>query len=159
MNIDLTSLFAGISITALTGWLGSFLALRKDERSVQIEQVTQERTKWRENIRKLTEEIILIFIAQNEKKTPDKVAACRCKLATALNPKDEDDNDILSHFDELFAGSASNVDLFTRKIALLLKHDWEIVKWDCTPIYAKPFVWFKSKQREWRSNAYRKVEG
>lgn len=159
MNIDPTSLLAGISVTALTGWLGSFLALRKDERSVQIEQVTKERTKWRENIRKLTEEIILIYIAQNDKKTPDKVAASRCKLATALNPKDDHDNAILSHFDDLFAGKANNVDLFTRRIALLLKHDWERVKWDCTPIYVKPFIRFCSKQRDWRSKEYRKVEG
>jgi hypothetical protein len=158
MNIDFTSLLAGISITALAGWLGSFFALRKDERSVQIEQVTKERTKWRDNIRKLTEEIVVIYITQNEKKTPDKVASCRCKLATALNPKDDHDNEILSHFDDLFAGKANNIDLFTRRIALLLKHDWERVKWDCTPIYIKPFIRCCSKQNEWRSNDYRKVE-
>lgn len=158
MNIDFTSLLAGISITALTGWLGSFFALRKDERSVQIEQVTRERTTWRGSIRKLTEEIVTTYIAQIEKKTPDKVAASRCKLATALNPKDDHDNEILSHFDELFAGNASNIDVFTRRIALLLKHDWERVKWDCTPIYIKPFIWCCSKQREWRNKDYRKVE-
>ncbi len=158
MNIDLTSLLAGVSITALTGWLGSFFALRKDERAVQIEQITKERTKWRENIRKLTEEIVLIYMAQNEAKTPGKVAASRCKLATALNPKDQYDNDILRHFDDLFAGKANNVELFAYKIALLLKHDWERVKWDCTPIYVKPFIRLRAKQREWRSNEYRKVD-
>jgi hypothetical protein len=88
-------------------------------------------------MRELTEEIIVIYIAQNEKKTPDKVASSRCRLATALNPKDGHDNDILSHFDDLFAGKKTDVDLFTSRIALLLKHDWERVKWDCTPIYFK----------------------
>jgi hypothetical protein len=58
-----------ISVTALTGWLDSFLALRKDERFIQIEQVTKERTKWRGKMRELTEEIILIYIARSEKKT------------------------------------------------------------------------------------------
>lgn len=157
MNIDLTSLFAGVSLTALTGWLGSILAFRKEERAVQIEQITKERTKWRENVRKLTEEIVLEYFAHKQSPESGKVAAYRSRLATALNPKSDHDTKLLAHFDEIFSGQAADIDTFSRRIALLLKHDWERVKWECTPLYVKPFIRFTKKQRDWRSNDYRKL--
>jgi hypothetical protein len=45
------------------------------------------------------------------------------------------------------------------RIALLLKHDWERVKWECTPLYVKPFKYFTKKQREWRQRNYREIDG
>jgi hypothetical protein len=75
-----------------------------------------------------------------------------------MNPKDGHDDDIMIHFDDLVAGKKSDVDLFTSRIALLLKHDWETVKWDSTPIYFKPLIRFSSKQWKWRRDDYRKVE-
>ena len=128
MNIDITSLLAGVSITALTGWLASFLALRKDERAVQIDQVTKERTKWRNNMRNLTEEIVLTYFSNKETSVPNKVAAHRSKLTTSLNPMCEHDNNILAHFDLLFSSGGTDIDVFTKRVSLLLKHDWERVK-------------------------------
>jgi predicted glycoside hydrolase/deacetylase ChbG (UPF0249 family) len=154
MTIDFTSLLAGISVTALTGWLGSILAFRKEERSVQIEQITKERTKWRDNIRKLTEEIVLEYFSQEETHKTGNVAAFRSKLATMLNPKSCDDNKLLIHFDELFSGQSTDIENFTRRIALILKYDWERVKWECTPLYIKPFIRYTKKQREWREVNY-----
>lgn len=157
MNIDIASLFAGVSITAITGWLGSFLALRKDERAVQIDQITRERTKWRDNMRSLTEEIVLTYYANKETPVPGKVAAHRSRLATSLNPKCEHDNKLLEQYDLLFSSGEAGIEAFTKRVALLLKHDWERVKWDCTPIYIKPFIRYRAKQREWRSNEFRNI--
>ncbi|MDD2364949.1 MAG: hypothetical protein PHN84_02165 [Desulfuromonadaceae bacterium] len=142
-------------MTAITGWLGSLLAFRKEERAVQIEQITKERTKWRDNMRKLTEEIVLEYFANNQSPEIGKIAAYRSRLVTALNPMSEQDARILIHFDELFSGQATDIDIFTRRIAILLKHDWERVKWECTPLYIKPFIRFTEKQRNWRRNDYR----
>jgi hypothetical protein len=159
MSIDITSLLAGVSITALTGWFGSFLALRKDERAVQIDQITRERTKWRDNMRNLTTKIVHTYFANKDTPVPGKVAEHRSRLVTSLNPRCEHDNKLLVHFDLLFSSSEADIEVFTKRVALLLKHDWERVKWDCTPIYVKPFIRLSAKQREWRSKTFRNVAG
>jgi len=139
VNFDLTSLLAGISFTAIAGWLGSFFALRKDERAVQVDQITKERTKWRDNMRKLTEDIVLAYYFEhNVTPVPRQISVLRARLTTSINLKDDEhDKAILAHFDDLFAAKSTDIDTFTKRIALLLKHDWERVKWDCTPIYVK----------------------
>ncbi len=159
-TIDIPSLLAGVSLTAIGGWIASFVALRKDERAVQLEQVTKERTKWRNNMRELCEEIAALHVENKASPVPAKVAALRARLATSINPKDKtDDEPILAHYDRLFSGESNDFKLFTRRIALLLKHDWERVKWECMPLYVKPFKRFTKKQCEWRKRNYREVDG
>lgn len=160
LTLDVSSLLAGISLAAVTGWIASLFALRKDERAVYVDQVTKERAKWRDNMRKVTEEISQAFHDNKATAVPGKVAALRGRLVTSINPKDDKhDDQILAHFDELFAGRESDLDVFTKRIALLLKHDWERVKWDCMPIYEKVCNRFSKKQREWRNAEYRKIDG
>lgn len=160
MSIDLTSLLAGISLTAIAGWLGSILALRKDERSVQIDQVTKERKAWRDNMRALTHDIVIAYYENKTEPKPGRVAALRSKLTTSINPKDDKhDLQLLAHFDDLFSARKDDIEIFTKRMALLLKHDWERVKWECTPIYIKLFTRFTQKQRSWRSASYREVDG
>lgn len=158
ITLDIPSLLAGISLPVIAGWMASFISLRNAERAIEIEQVTKERAKWRNNMREIAKEIAEAYFENSKSSVPGKVAGLRGKLATSINPKDdEDDNRILSHFDELFSGNRSDLDVFSKRIALLLKHDWERVKWDCKPIYAKAFTRFTKKQRLWRSKNYRHV--
>ena len=157
LNFDVLSVLSGVTLTVVAGWVASLLALRKDERAVQMEQVTKERTKWRDTMRKTTEEIALTYFEDKTQPVLGKVAALRARLATSINPKDKcHDQPILTHFDDLFSGSKSDLDVFTRRIALLLKHDWERVKWECSPIYAKPVTYFTN--RKWRAPDYRNLE-
>jgi len=159
-DIDLTSLLAGVSFTAVGGWIASFIAFRKDERAIQLEQVTTERTKWRGKMRKLCVEIAIAHVENKAIEIPTaKVASLRARLATSINPKDQThDGAILDHYDRLFSGESDDLKIFTHRVALLLKHDWERVKWECTPLYIKPFKRFSKKQREWRQENYRKTE-
>ncbi len=158
-DIDLTSLLAGVSLTAVGGWIASFIAFRKDERAVQLEQVTKERTKWRDNMRKLCEEVAIAHVESKASAIPAKVASLRARLATSINPRDKThDGAILAHYDRLFSGESDDLNLFTHRIALLLKHDWERVKWECTPLYIKPFKRFSKRQHEWRQENYCEVE-
>ncbi|HAV1413642.1 hypothetical protein P3521_07600 [Vibrio parahaemolyticus] len=152
MNIDLTSLFAGISITAIGGWFASFLSLRKEERAVHIEQVTKERTKWRQDMRLLTQEIAELFNADLIP-ADDKKQKLRARLSTSINPNCDYDKHLLVLFDQL-THKGSMVD-FSNAMSFLLKHDWERVKWECMPIYVKPFKRFTKKQTEWRSPNFR----
>ena len=156
MIIDWSSVFAGFSLAAIGGWFTSVLALRKDERSVHLEQVTKERAKWRDNMRALAENISATWVDNNASPCPGKIAALRARLATSINPKDSTHDDgLLTHFDQLFSGVSSDLALFTKRLALLLKHDWERVKWECTPLYLKPFQRFSARQRAWRDPKYR----
>lgn len=150
--LALTWLAAGLA----GGWLTSWLALRKDERAVQVEQITKERAKWRDNMRALAECIASTWHEQQTAPNSAKVAALRARLATSINPKDDKhDAEILEHFDNLFSEASADVSVFTHRLALLLKHDWERVKWECMPIYWKPFARWTKKQREWRASNYR----
>lgn len=156
MDFDFTSLITGAGFVAVAGWIGSFLALRKDERGVQIKQITEERTKWRAQIRAITQNIVKVY-ADNKEPSNETIASNRAALVTSLNPKCKYDEEILVEYDKL----KHNGDLkcFTHAIALLLKHDWERVKWETTPIYQKPFFYmFHSKALEWKNDDYRKLD-
>lgn len=158
LSVDLSSLLAGVTFTVIAGWIASFFALRKDERAVQLEQITKERTKWRDNMRKTSEEIAQLYFENKATAVPGKVAALRARLVTSINPKDDpNDQLILTHYDEIFSGAKADLDVLTKRIALLLKHDWERVKWDCTPIYVKLFTRYSKKQRAWRKADFRAI--
>lgn len=135
LSVDVSSVLAGVTLTVVAGWIAAFFALRKDERSVQLEQITRERTKWRDNMRRTAEEIAQLYFENRAAATPGRVAALRARLVTSINPKDDaHDQQILTHYDEIFSGAKTDLDVLTKRMALLLKHDWERVKWECSPI-------------------------
>jgi hypothetical protein len=145
MNMAEPSWFAQPSwfITAVAGLIGWFLALRKDERATQIEQITTERTKWRTEIRCLLKDIAESYtdISGTKNTKPEMVVVNRAKLVASLNPHDVNDNKIIEHYDLLFKGDKVDFNVFANRIAILLKHDWERVKWECVPIYGKLLYW------------------
>jgi len=156
MQIEWQTVLSWLAAAVTGGWFASWLALRKDERAVQIEQITKERAKWRGSMRSLAETIASVWVEQQKTPDPARVAALRAMLATSINPKDfMHDKEILEQFDELFAGKSNDLPLLSHRFALLLKHDWERVKWECTPLYIKPFVRFTERQRSWRRASYR----
>ncbi|OOH78698.1 hypothetical protein BOW65_18450 [Pseudomonas koreensis] len=141
-------------ITLLAAWMGSFFSLRKDEKSVQIAQITGERTKWRAQIREISNEIVrAITDEKNNNKTPE-IASFRNSLVTLLNPKDHFDIEIIDFLDKLIDGSETNINDFSLRISLLLKHDWERVKSECTPVYLKPWQILFGKNA-WKQADYR----
>ncbi|MDC5806204.1 hypothetical protein OPW36_13025 [Vibrio europaeus] len=152
MNIDFASLLAGVSITAIGGWFASFLALRKEERAVHLEQITKERTKWRQDMRLLTQEVVELF-SNDTVPVNDKKQKFRAKLATSINPNCDYDKHLLALFDQL--SHKGSMDEFTNAMSFLLKHDWERVKWECMPIYLKPFKRYTQNQKEWRATDFR----
>lgn len=136
MQIDWQLALSWLSAALAGGWLTSWLALRKDERAIQIEQITKERAKWRDNMRSLAESIATTWHEHSTEPDHARVAALRTGLAASISPKDEHDQAILAHFDHLFAGSSDSLSVLMLRITLLLKHDWERVKWECIQIYS-----------------------
>ena len=156
MTIDIASLLAGVSFTAIAGWIGMAISLRKDERVIQIDQVTKARAAWRENMRALTSDIVSEYY--DKEKSAKNVAVLRAKLVTTINGKyDRHDKEIIAHFDRLFTGASKDIEIFVDRVALLLKHDWERVKWESAPVYTKMFTRWSCKQKMWRKDDYREV--
>lgn len=153
LEIDISSVVTGAGFVAITGWLASFLALRKHERSVHIEQITKERSKWRSDIRALTQDIVKEYSKADSPPSVDFIQESRARLVTSLNPNCQDDEAILEEYDALAHGG--DMSRFTKAIALLLKHDWERVKWECMPIYLKPINCFREKHSAWKKDGFR----
>lgn len=111
--------------------IGVFFASRNDERKISIENITQERMRWREKVRALT----LSISDAIESKDDVKLLALRNELAIRLNPGDPADNKILAHLDEVDKKDTKQVNKdFVASIALLLKHDWERSKLEASPM-------------------------
>lgn len=143
------------------GLLTAYIAWRNAERSIEIKQITEERAKWREKIRSLVEEIVVLYCQSN--RSPKAIATYRCRLVTSLNPKDRHDKEIVDHFDSLFFNEHDDNDTsikrFTRRISLLLKHDWERVKWDCLSWFKKKEItlYIPESELEWKKDNYRDI--
>jgi hypothetical protein len=124
------SAFLGSSV--VVALVGGLVSLRTSERQIAIENVTKERTKWREKIRGLALEIHRAATSKNT----DKLNELHLEFALALNPKDGEDEKILECI-RLIPGETTDDVLkeFTKRVSLLLKHDWERAKWEAKPVW------------------------
>lgn len=111
--MDLVSL-----VTGLTGLISGFWVAYTFHRKIQVENVLQERTKWRERVRELASNIV-------SNPTAKDVA----ELEIRLNPLDPNDQKIVEIAKDLLADSDRNKrDAFLKHVARLLKYDWERAK-------------------------------
>jgi len=96
------------------------------QRRISIENITQDRREWRQNIRKITPPIYDALVQQKE----ELIDKFRTELRVMLNPDDELDNDIIDCV--AYRPEENNpqdlAEEFAEKMALLLKHDWERAK-------------------------------
>ncbi|VVO41855.1 hypothetical protein [Pseudomonas fluorescens] len=141
MNTEL--LLTSAVVSAL---VGGFVSLRTSERKIQIENITQERAKWREQIRV---NALKVHKAVSKKDTDVKTPLAELTLVfeLLLNPLDPEDIAILKCIEGLSECKEPEKRLpeFSKRVAYLLKHDWERAKRE-----AKPWWWrlFKKSYRE-----------
>jgi hypothetical protein len=128
--IGATAAFAGAA-------LGSLVSLLTTERRIAIENVTQERAKWREEIRE-NAETASAAIRLND---TAKRQVMRSKFALLLNPHDREDVGILEALVATTPDAEAQVRAFTDRVSLLLKHDWERAKREAS-------LWRRILQRE-----------
>jgi hypothetical protein len=113
-------LFSSGVIAAL---VAALVALVTTERRLAAENVTQERTKWRDKVRCLADDVYKAFLVGES--DANVYQRLRAQLTLRLNPHDKLDQQILELIRVDGAGSA---DEFIQRVALLLKHDWERAK-------------------------------
>ena len=122
---------AFLSSSVVGGLVAGFVALRSSERKIQIENVTQERAKWREKIRIKSVEVHQAAVAGNSA----KLAELHLEFSHNLNPFHQEDKGILAVIAALKNRDTLDIKLseFTDRVSLLLKHDWERAKHEAKP--------------------------
>lgn len=109
--------------------LTSFFQKLQSDKNIKIENITKERRDWRDKIRDLTKEVNDYFYANKFEEIKPLISAFEIRL----NPIDKDKEDqeiinILYLISKLKFKEEEKIDEFNKRIALLLKHDWERVK-------------------------------
>ena len=113
-----------VATTALLTW---HLAQRR----IAIENVTQERAKWRADIRRTALDAHDAMVDGEA----DKVERVSNELRALLNPHDIEDRKLLACLAVACACDRKKIrDEFALRVALLLKHDWERAKWEASSL-------------------------
>jgi hypothetical protein len=121
-----------LTSAVIAGLVAAYVALRSLWAKIAIENITQERAKWRDKIR---EKSALIHKAIIESDST-KLSEYRAELTLLLNPLDQDDNEILYSI-KVSPDSELQAKEFSERVGLLLKHDWERAKLEAAPLFSK----------------------
>ena len=125
------SLTVFLSSTVVAALVAALVSLRTNERRIHIENVTQERAKWRNAMRDLSNSLI------KATRTGDfqAVGLCSAQLSLNVSPFDAEDRALIEATELLATveDKDAQVNEFTERMALLLKHDWERAKREARP--------------------------
>ena len=129
---------------------GVLIALIRHFFKIYNEDISKERIKWREKIRKLSQEIVCF----DGNRT--KAYKLYASLHNRLNPRDEDDKKILDNAKQILQLSTiKNKNLldklreeFIEGISLLLKDDWERSKFESSLLSLLPLIKYKNNRRD-----------
>lgn len=130
-HIEIWKMLATILVAFITAWFSVSINNKK----IEIENVTQERAKWREEIRRLSAEVSEVMLSGKDEN--NQLANLRSKFMLRLNPIDKLDTEIIQLIKIGDKNLEENEHEFTIKVAALLKHDWERAKFEAKPWYRK----------------------
>ena len=108
-----------------------FVARRNSERTIQIENITKERAKWRDKIRELAARVQKASMSKGDTTFQSELAETRLLFTLNSNPFESEDREILGVIAKLADWKDAPDKLlleFADRVALLLKHDWERAK-------------------------------
>lgn len=120
-----------LSSSVIAALVAALVSLRINERKIHIENVTQERAKWRNAMRNLADALIRAARAGDF-----QIVGFHCaQLALNVNPFDLEDKALIQAAERLATAEDKDIQVkeFTERMALLLKHDWERAKREARP--------------------------
>lgn len=120
----------------LSGAIGAYATLRVATRTIEAENITKERAKWRNKIRRLARQLHQAATDRNSK----QISEIQLQLRLNLNPDDDEDLAILRLVRRLRAPDADvdrTLSEFSDRVSLLLKHDWERAKKDAVSFFRR----------------------
>jgi hypothetical protein len=112
----------------VAGLVAGLVSLRTSERKIQIDNITQERAKWREKIRSTA---VAVHKAVYEGNAA-ALSEARLTFQLLLNPFDSEDMGIIESITALMQTPDPKPRLpeFAGRVSYLLKHDWERAKYE-----------------------------
>lgn len=133
-----------LTSTVIAAIVAAAIAFWTAQRKISIENITQDRRTWRENIRKNALLVYDALISRDEK----SLNKHRAEFVALLNPNDTEDREIIGCIKLPDEGQEIEcADEFSERIALLLKHDWERAKLEAGSLFMriKGIRWLLSK--------------
>jgi hypothetical protein len=129
-----------LASTVIAAVVAGMVSVFSTERRIKVENITQERAKWRDRIRK---KALRVERSVMERRVGE-LKRLRLDFALNLNPHDPEDKAILFVISDLARiaasleiGDTTSIDTklqeFTDRVALLLKHDWDKAKSEADP--------------------------
>jgi hypothetical protein len=133
MNILIT--LAGSAVVAAL--IAGLVSLRTTTRNINVEHVTKERARWREEVRR---EALDVHRAAAQEDW-SRMEELRLAFTLILNPFDAEDQAIVNLVGTLRNREQKDVALreFGDRVSLLLKHDWERAKSEASSVTGRIF--------------------
>ena len=126
--METITLILGSSVVA--AFVTNLFTTHVANKKIEIENITQERAKWREKIRENACAVSKSILESNEK----ELLRLRSIFRLLLNPLDEEDGNIIKAITIAPADKVKEKEAeFTERVSLLLKHDWERAKFEALP--------------------------
>jgi hypothetical protein len=120
-----------LTSTVISAIVSAVTTLVISQRKISIENITKERRYWRTKVRFKAIHVHDAMVSM-DKNSLDRL---RVEFRAILNPNDDNDNAIISTINLPEKGNELAVaEEFAKRIALLLKHDWERAKLESGPI-------------------------
>lgn len=130
-NIEILKIVGTLGSAFIAGWISASI----HNKTIEAANVTQERAKWREEIRQLSAEVSKIMLLGKDKH--NQMANLRSQFMLRLNPTDKLDIEIVDLIKIDVDDLEEHERKFSIKVAALLKHDWERAKFEVKPWYKK----------------------
>jgi len=123
MDLGTTLLASAVVAAFVSALISGLISLRTTERSIKVEHVTRERTKWRDKVRDRAAAVHHAATTEGL----DRLAALQLEFRLILNPFDPEDRKIIDMIILLAEPQGRDAKLaeFGDRVSLLLKHDWE----------------------------------
>lgn len=140
---------AGISLLSVIigGFIVAISAQSIAQRRIQMDNVTQERAKWRNKIRSLVPKVHKAIMMEDIDCRKRELQRYQNIFRTLLNPYDCADNKIIKAIGCTYISQTDSeiqAKKFGKRVSRLLKHDWERAKEEVKhPI----FQWWKPKRQ------------
>ncbi len=131
-----------IILPFIVGVFATFITFWSAERKIAIENITQERAKWRNKIRELASCVNKAMFEGDA----HKLSVLKNQFRLLLNPCDENDQIIINLISlEGVDEKEKQADKFSVCVSYLLKHDWERAKLESKPLYRRFYFLYSEK--------------
>ena len=137
MSESLSTFQIVLTSSVIASVVSAFVATWTNQRKISIENITKERKAWREKVRKKSLAVHNALMERND----EELRKLKVEFTLMLNPEESKQNDDIKILEciklpkEGDRISCSNE--FSKRVAYLLKHDWERSKLEAGSLFCR----------------------